>query len=418
MTKSEYFKYGMKNHLYSKMKWILTMFAIPVDEYTENEYIKIIDKKYHLKVNGELIPTDIEISKPYLNMKMSVDMSDSEDLSDLGITTVGISLVNMILIREPFKDKLKLINGNVKIGAIEKQIVKLMKNGVITINEYEKFSISVSYLVNFSKLVTISATEKTLLPPTDINKYKKQVRLELVEKYGNEWEKNITAIAEYENRLKAYDDEYLKDDPTYNKFTSGKVKNIARKKMYLTFGAEFGFDKTASNPEMIDPSLMDGYPKDKDKLATIINTARAGYFDRGSETQKGGVVAKETLRSTASSRIVKNFCNTTRQSIVDVNKNNTSLIANRYINDNNKQVLVDDVEQYIGKSVKLYTPLYCEAKDGNFCYVCSGEAIREYENGISLLVSSIAGIILNTSMKSMHGTVLSTVDVDINSLLV
>jgi hypothetical protein len=58
----------------------------------------------------------------------------------------------------------------------------------------------------------------------------------------------------------------------------------------MAFGSEAGFDKTLQL--LVNNSLSEGYPTNREQLVTMFNTIRAVSYDRGKETQKGGGVLK------------------------------------------------------------------------------------------------------------------------------
>lgn len=71
--------------------------------------------------------------------------------------------------------------------------------------------------------------------------------------------------------------------------------------------------------DLVTNSLYEGWQNDK--FATFNNVSRAGSFDRGSETQLGGVSAKE-IRATSNTRIVKGDCGTKMGILIVVTDDN------------------------------------------------------------------------------------------------
>ena len=426
MTGIEYFIYCINSEkIWRKRKFYYKLMGLPGSENESNEYYSIKDGYYYVNVDGESHKiTDRTIDVPL------VDVSDKVELSKLNlvnitdkqkseISRVGIVIINKLMMESVFGNRLTFINGKIKNKTIEKFISNGLIEDEITVTEYKKYILHKGLVETFSRLVTISGTKKGLLPPDGINEYKIKLSKELAAKHGEDWDTNFTYIAEYEAAVKKYDDEYLSDDPANNKYISGKVKNEARRKLYLSFGAELGFNKTATRGKLIKGSLKDGYPKDKEQLTTMFNTARSGLYDRGSETQQGGVVAKDSLRATSSIKLNIDDCKTKETRPVTITKDNAGKYRRRNIVVKGKIVSMDNPEDYIGKRVDLRTPIYClgDKKGATFCKVCAGNLMRNYETGVSLLISDIAGIILNTAMKSMHSSSITNVPIDFVSFI-
>src|SRR5690606_13555437 len=90
---------------------------------------------------------------------------------------------------------------------------------LLYVDEYIKFTNALSFMEELSSICAWSATPKGIVAPKGIEKYKDQ----LVKEYGDRL-RDPVVLAEFEDKLKKYDDEYLKDDPAYGTFLSGKVK--------------------------------------------------------------------------------------------------------------------------------------------------------------------------------------------------
>jgi hypothetical protein len=246
-----------------------------------------------------------------------------------------------------------------------------------------------------------------------IEKYKKQVADELTKEYGEDWVRDRSKVVIFENKLKDFDTEYLKGDPSLGTFVSGGVKNGARVKMFLTFGAEVAFDKKSGDGKLVYNSLLEGYPKDPENLTNMFNTSRSGSYDRGANTQKGGSAAKEELRATASIKINDTDCGSKNGEFVKVESYNYKQIENRYLLVNGKSSLITDAKQYIGKTIEIRSPQYCLEKGRPLCGVCSGESLRKYPNGVSIIMTDVSAILLATSMAAMHFKELKNIEFNI-----
>ncbi len=414
MTKSEYINYALKKRLYRKLNWFYTLFVITIKP--ELSYCKIEDGKFYVKIDNVFTVLDgVDGKTPALTMSDIVTISkENLDNLDKDITTqLGRILVNKIMLSDVFGNIIPFINKRIKVGDLEAIIAKELAADTITVDEYLKFINTCSYMHGLSRITTYSATERTMLPPKGITEFKKKLAKEMLVKYGEDWVKDRAKIVEFETALKAYDAEWLKDDPTMGKMTSGKASS-ARSKLYLTFGSEVGFDKKSGEAALVENSLLEGFPKDKQLLTNMFNTSRSGSYDRGKETQKGGSAAKDILRAVSSLTIKDGDCGAVVGKTMLITKENANTLLNRYILLSNKQIeLVTDPEQYIGKVITRRSPQYCRSTGNSFCAVCAGKALANYKKGIAILVTDISSIMLATSMSAMHFKPIQTIEFNI-----
>lgn len=408
MNKIEYLKYSIKEKLHCNLDWVFTFFT-KVDYNTTKKYIEKNNSLF-VKVNDELVElSDVNTKEPIFSIKDSVTI-DNEWLSNVSSkidTTIGRLLANSILIENNFGNVIPYINKSFSIKELEFQIGTNMRLGNITVDQYLKFGNSVNYISSFSKIVSISATSKSVLPPPDISKKKKEIQKKYDERYGPKWRSNRTLINQYLDELKQIDKDWIKDDPSYGKLMSGKIVNNSRVKMYLTFGGESGFDKKSGSTVLVDNSLTEQYPKSKKELAAMFNSSRSGSFDRGHETQKGGAAAKDILRSTSSILVEKGDCGTKKGNKLLVTKNNYKNLYGRYLISGEK---IDNGEKYIGQIIEIRSPMFCLNKGSNFCSICSGDILAGNPDGISLRLLEVSNTLLTLALKSMHTSVTNNIN--------
>jgi len=424
MNDLEYFRYAIKKRFLSKINWYSTFFNIMFKDGFENEYLKISGDKIFLKVEGDVIEAKWWVKDtPLLNHKDVIELS-KEDLPNIKTsvrTTIGICIANYILLCKPFKDKIPYVNDEISIGKLESVIAEDLSLGkTITIEEYISFVNARTFLSRLSRIFTISATEKTILPPKTIISDKKKIIEEMNKKYGDSWKKDRVKIVEFQEKLKEKYKEYVKDDPTYGKFLSGKVLNNAAPKKYLAFGAEVAFDNAGNNVQLTEESLLEEYPNDSKKLATMFNSSRSASFDRGNETQKGGTVAKYVLRAANSVVIDTEDCGVKVGKKVLVTENNIKMLIGRYIIISGKSILLEDksaVEKYLNKYIVIRSPQRCLAKNNNLCKICTGKLLAEHKNGVSLVVTDISSSVLNESLKKMHNSNITLAKLDITKVI-
>lgn len=428
MNITEYLKQAIKNKYVLDIKWYYSVFSTVTKS---NEFTTIEgDKRYFKTENGFVaIEGDKGVKVPLLSFRdvITLEPGDIENINTKVETTIGIALTNYVLIAYNFGKKIPFINGPISIGDLETNhiLYRLKKNeeagpNDIKVSEYINASKSVSFMRNWASFVVVSATAKTIQYPKGLDEYKAKVKKEITEKYGENALKNPVVLVEYENKLKEFDKKWLEDDPTFGVLSSGKVLNIARKKQYLTIGGEQGFKDTPEEATVIESSLHEGWPRDKESISALFNGLRAGSFDRGHETQESGVVAKALSSATLNFKTAEEDCDVKYGFEIEVTKFNAKELVGCTHIVNGKMIKIETKEQalsLIGKRIELRSPMYCKSPNDTVCKTCMGDVAGSYKNGILILAMDIGGIFLNAKMKSMHGKVLETIDITIDDLI-
>lgn len=341
-------------------------------------------------------------------------------------TTFGILAANAVLLTEVFGKKIPFINREVTISGIESIIMPRLHSDPENMNdidpndlqkiyvfEYLKMNYGIQLIATVMDLFTVGLTKKTLLPPPGIEEKKK----ELLKTPGLNLNDPIQ-MAAFEKELLAFDREYLKDDPSLDKFASGKILKDSRKKLFLSMGAEGGFRKDGGIIG-ISKSLSEGLPTDPDQYVATINGARAGSFSRGYETMQGGVAAKRMLAASNNYVIVEGNCG----SEMGISRKYFPWLVNslkgRTIINGKTQYKVtqdDDVSKYLGQVVRTRSPMYCRMPGEEICSTCAGDAMAKYKTGIALPLTEVSHAILTASMKAMHTNSLTVNDFNLDEL--
>jgi len=414
---NKYLIYVIANKLIHQWSWVTSLLGIHTNGFS-NEYIKIIDNVGYVTVDGtDLALTSYVKDDAFIHIGTDINIPNDTlpELTKDVSTTVGIFFINYILLGHPFSGRLGYIFKDVSLS----RIIDLVKEGLtseaITVDEYKRFVISCTYLESFNKLVTPASTSKSMLPPPGLDAYKVTLRSKFVELYGSDWDTDPSRVVEYDNSLKEFYEEYIKDDPSNGIIANKKNKGNALAKKYLTFSTTNAFGEQVH----VDESLMDGYPDNPEQLVAMFNTTRAASFSRGAETQKGGAVAKSVLRATSSISIKDTDCGVTYGKSTLVTKDNMSSLIGRYIIENKKPVILskDGVSKYVDTTVVLRSPMYCVISKPNFCAICMGGNAAGHANGVSLMVTNISSILTIAALKAMHNSQIATVKVSLDKMV-
>ena len=436
MTKLDYLKLALANNLANNLAWIFSAFCVTkeslqahkedayayrlVSSNAQYQFIESISKeKEPVLVSIEGTTTKEPLFK--FKDKVMVDKTWAPNIKESVECSIGNLIFNSVCILPAFGNKYPFTAGKLSVGAHESYIAPRLMNtpkndderdaGKIYVDEYLHFRDSLVYLEQFATITSWSATRKGITAPEGVGTLKKQ----LLAEYGDRLN-DPTVFAEYENKLKAFDKEWLKDDPAYGTFITGKVLNISRKKMFLTYGI----------PDRLDPkdpivpitkTLEEGQSTDPVEYTAMLNGARFGSFSRGAETVNGGVVSKSIIRVGSNYEVDMEDCGTTFGITKYVNKDNVKTLVSRTLLVNKVPVYVEkieDAEHYLGKSVVVRSPATCQAGPGDrLCKVCCGTALSQYPTGLAIPLTEVSQLILTQSLKAMHGKVLSTSELDI-----
>lgn len=426
MKKLSYLKYALTLGLHAKRAWVISAFAMTKEAKGTAFEGKLIPQpwgySYLDSTLQEVKIEDAEPNKPLFTFKdqITIDASWAANVSEPTNTSVGNVLFNACCILSSFGAKFPFTTGSVSVSKLETIIAAKLQdtpeseakrsNTEYYVDEYIKFVDSLQYITTFAQIATISATPKNIVAPTGIKAFKKQ----LIEKYGDTL-KDPVNLAKFEAELLAFDNEFLKDDPSNGIFTAGKIKHTARKKMFLAMGAELQFSPSQTVTPVTN-SLEEGWPTDPVNFAASMNGSRVGSFSRGAETVKGGVSAKYLLRSANNFKIVDQDCGTTLGIRRSYNEDNKSQLAGRYLILGNKVQLVENIDQashYLNQPLVVRSPMYCKSEGDNICKVCAGTSLAQYPTGLTIPLTEISGIILATSLKAMHQNTTATAKLDL-----
>lgn len=413
----EYFKRCLNTDYIYKLDWYFSVF---LNSTKDNNYVRRKDNTTDVNLNGEWITiVDSRKDSPLLlfSDKLSLNKEQVPNLKQNIETTIGRVIFNYIILVRNFGDKIEFINTKTSIGDIERDIAKLLAKDIVLTSEYLRFTDACSFIEQLSPITNISATYKNILPPPNLDKIKQQLYKKFDAEYGKNWRSDRLRVVQFQEELKKVDEEWLKDDPSNGKLITGKIKNNARVKMYLTVGPEVGFNKDGSKTTFIENSLLDQYPDDKEKLAALFNSARVGSYDRGKETAKGGVASKDVLRGLSSYRIVKGDCKSKEGKTLLVTKDNVNSLLGRYLIQGNTIVEITNPNAWLGKTITIRSPMYCIHPAPDYCSTCCGKLLENSPNAISTIGAAITGKIMYVSMKTMHNSQVSIKNVDIQDII-
>lgn len=435
MKRLDYFLAAMAAGLYRKRDWVVTAFAVTQegpDEYKKDPYpYRIVQTRSGtFYVNPENTSEILPLEEVAPNMppfakqdKVTLPAGALPNLDREVTTSYGNILANCVLLVYPFGGKLPYVEGRMKPGKLESMIEPLLaddpmsepekaailekKPNTIFVYEFLKFANAMTYISSFANLWVSGGTRKALLPPPDVE----ALRDALFQKYGIDPANpntDPTKVAQVVKELVAHDAKFLEGDDTMNFLLAKKNFEVIRAKKYLMVGAEAGLGDGQS-VELVPKSLHEGW--DIDRLPAMVNNLRAGSFNRGAETMKGGEAVKWLLRASSNVNILPTDCGSEMGTEVVLDEVN----AKRYLNFHAVSgkpgvpaVKLDEstIGQYLGKTLTIRSMMYCKLSMTDYCAVCAGPRLAENPTGASSAISQLGSTMMLMFMKAVHGKAL------------
>ena len=433
MKRRDFFISAMQAEKYQKKPWIFAAFSVIdavkeslTDEPWSIHYIKEGEQSslnvHFIDGEGNLIDLeDYEFNpdnpQPPFQFQEQIQVSADElpNLNEDVTTTYGNVLANMLLLVYPFGNKLGFINQRFQVGDIEKIIEKRLVDTPaegeqrdpqsIYIDEYNRFREAASLIDGLTQLCVPAASEKSLTTHPRM----KELRDQLLERYKDQLD-DPTILAEIERQLLELDAEHLEGDPSENFFVvSKKIRNVARKRTHVMIGQEGPGGKDGQS-QMIDYSLSEGW--DPEDMPALASDVREGSYDRSVMTAVGGEAAKFIIRTMQNNRIEADDCGSELGVEIRIDETNRDHMLYNWIfsGDGIIQLTDDNINQYMNRTVRMRTPLFCHTPDTGFCKTCIGGRYADHPTGIAVAASEIGNIIMDIFMQSAHATALEVVD--------
>lgn len=340
-------------------------------------------------------------------------------------TTCGIYVLNKFLI-EPLRIFGYLnvqLNGKM-IGKINDQLDIALREGDITTQQRAEFIDRYQYLFGgpLAHIINTSLSHTVLSLP----KGAKKLRADLFKEKAKELAANDPeASAEIENKVVdlALEEIRKTGDPAISLYDAGSGVDPYNnyRTMFVMKGAII--DNTGESPtgyKIVKSNYDDGITKD-DMPLIADSLVRSAYM-RGVATQDSGAETKTYNTVSQRVRLQKHgsFCHTKETIQVEITEKNKDRYVYRYIKTNAEkpvELTYDNIDSYIGKTVNMYSPLHCKAKDPEYCNICAGE--RPYIIGlrnVGLTFSVMTGATMNAALKAMHKTKVEIYHVSINDI--
>lgn len=338
-------------------------------------------------------------------------------------TNVGQFLVNKFLyesvpaiqkvvgyINEPITDG--------KLGSIESGVLsKALLDGKITAEHMAEYFNNIQWLGNtIHTNVSCSFTEATTKNLPKVMK----LRDKLFEENKEALLKGDAVVAnKIEKELIAMAKEELKGDvglELYNSGARGSFENNY-KNLFLTRGPVY--NPNTGGYSIIQRSFMEGL--EKEDIPSYGTEVINGAYPKAIGTGVAGYATKKFFAAYQSVVLDKqgSDCHTKAYRTVVITPNNAQKLMYRFVVEKDGLVMLDNsnIGKYIGKEVKLRSPLYCIGD--KLCSKCAGDLYyRLGIENIGMTTSAIGSNLLNLLMKSFHDSSVKITEINVDDILI
>lgn len=341
-------------------------------------------------------------------------------------TTIGNSLANAIMFFFPFETRIPFFNGGkggkidkIDPGAVTKMVTALVLDdeeaqgkdpmSYISIAQLQVWMQAVSWMAGLATIVAASTSEKSIRVAPEVLKRRDELYTEFKDQLGN------PAIqSRIEEELVKMDKESLRNDPSYDFYYQSKHWANTRKKQLVTTGI---VSTISGEPPFLAKPLVEGI--DAEKIPEYSDAIRHASYSRGHLTALGGELVKYIFRVTQNIKITEPDCGSIYGITDTILPGAEGMYIGRYVIENKKLIPVtsENVGKYIGREVVWRSPAYCKTIGGNYCEICMGKDLSRTPNAVHIAASQPGSVMMNASMKAMHGKALKTVRFDFKTAI-
>jgi hypothetical protein len=396
------------NTFYAIEKWVRLY-----NNKVEDKVYSVIAKSTGIPVPQNTLPLSTPQDKFILRANEIENYPEGPDIE----TTLGRFIANYLFLAYPFGNRISYLNEEFTDKKLESRIAIPLINGDITTSQVkDRYVNTLSLFGQANDIICPNISEKTITIPKHIH----DLRKKLVEENKDALEAgDASVMSDIEQKLISEYKTYLKGDPSLHFLLKSKHFNVTLKKLFLTQGITEKFGEPGKYV-FIDQPMGSGWKIEN--LPDIFNEVRSGSYARAIETANGGVIAKLILRVLQDTRISISDCGTkSGEKVIGTKQQLKDFEWNYVVESDGATILISDdtYDQFVGREVTIRTPGYCQAESG-YCSKCFGKIFETLgQKAFGPIANDVGRHQLNASLKRMHGTSHSSVDVsDINKFII
>ena len=263
-----------------------------------------------------------------------------------------------------------------------------------------------------------SITPALIRPMHDVRKRKAELfKQRAAELTSDNAVTQVKASGEIEKELLGMVTEHLKTDDGWDMYASG-INNMSNN--YKTINVMRGavYNNITKKYDVVQESLMDGI--NQRGITPFANSVVAAAYPSAVGTAEAGAMAKIILALLQSEHIdpdPNSDCGTTSTIPVTIEKKYKKYFLFRNFNINGKLVSsnLDNIDQFVGKTVQMYSPMAC--KNPAICAKCAGQVYHNLQaKNVGLLSTQITQKLLNLKLKAKHDLSQSAADIPADTI--
>lgn len=431
MNKKDYFIKALKEGRYKYRDWVLSIFSVskqtqeseyPKDPYPYRLVIRDDGLLYYvdLEKNGDLTLIEGYVKdQPLFSVKerLVLEKGDLPNVTKTTNTTYGNAIFNAIAICWPFGNAIDYLEGRVNGNRLNKLIVSRLKDnpdiskGELSVSQLKDYCEAMGALAGYTQLCVPAASPKSLtIDPAIIKR-----RDELLEIHKDNL-KDPVVIAKIEKELVDMDKASFKGDPASGFLLGGKAFDTTRKKLFIMEGLEGGFG-SPTDMAFIPKSLKEGW--DINNLPAMSDSGRFGSYNRGALTALGGESVKYFHRVFQNTKIAEPDCGDKVGLRWTINGDNYDRFDGLYLieKDNLVELNSEITRRYIGKEIRVRSPMSCKTKAPSFCERCMGNNLSRSPTSLLINASDVGSKFMAVFLANAHGSSFKTEKVNLDQVL-
>lgn len=431
MKKLDYLKQMFERQAYNEKAFLQSILSIQLDDAESAGAFKKIPNalfleggKYWYLEGTHPVEVEHELDKPLFYIDEILDLPGDFHpcLQGQAVeTTFGIFLHNVILLWEVFGKLIPYHNDEFTRKFVHGFLNELMVDDPEEGEEVPEGKASVSTCMRFSEHtnflqgLSLYFVRCSSIDALTVSKEVLELRDRLFKEHKDELNDPVV-FTRIIDQVVALDYEIQMKGASNTFYIEKKFIDNSRKRMFIAFGAEFNAEKNEF--VSLTKSLDEGW--DMNEMATYINTAIEGSYNRGKATGEGGARVKETLRLVGRVRADELDCKSpVGEEILIWEKSAKRWIGSYYINPKGDAVMIDEdnLKGLIGRVLKIRMPQYCATKEGNYCKTCLGYGLGKLSNRVSADVVRVPTNMMLSRMKAVHVAGQSNTKLDLATAL-
>lgn len=441
MNKRQYFIEALQADAYLRKEWIISTFSLVLNAPSKNvegyqpypyEIIPNPDDPkgyYFADPNNGLQLTKIDDAERHqalfsVQEHVTLKPGDLKNVKQEINTRYGNALVNAMLLVWPFGDKIPFMTGRIKGKAIESMVAAKLTDTPepgaprdptrFYVDELLKMCEAAGALGGISTVIGVpGASKKTMTIDPAIPKR----RDELLKQHAHELH-DPAIMAKIEGELTAMDRAWLKGDTAEEFYIKDATIDVSRKRCFIAVGAETGFGDSSKGINPITTSLQEGW--DMARMPQLVDNLRHGSYGRGKQTAMGGESVKYFYRIFQNTRVAEDDCGTTEGLDWVITADTVSNFVGLYQAGTTKgspSLTEDQLKAFIGKKIKIRSPMLCKTEAPSFCARCVGDSLASSPTGLHIAASDVGSTFMNIFMKAMHGKALKVARYDFKTAI-